>query len=144
MSDYCVETPVAADRDRWQSLWADYCARYDVVVTAVTTDEVWRRIMDPGSQTKAFVARGPDGQAVGFCHFILHEHTWAVSSLCYLEDMYVDPGHRRRGVARALLDRLLALAQEKGWPRVYWHTRVENAPARALYDQVTGGPDPMV
>lgn len=144
MSDYTIALPEPGDKDRWRRLWADYCSRYDVVVTAVTTDEVWRRILDPAAQTKAFVARDADGQVVGFCHYVLHDHTWAVSPLCFLEDMYVDPAHRRHGVARGLLDRLVAQAREQGWPRVYWHTRVENAPARALYDQVTGGADPMV
>lgn len=53
---------------------------------------------------------------------------------CYLEDMFVAPDARGRGIARALIDDLAALARAKGWRRLYWHADQANAPARRLYD----------
>jgi ribosomal protein S18 acetylase RimI-like enzyme len=41
---------------------------------------------------------------------------------------------RGGGVGRMLLQDLVALARQHGWPTVYWHTRGNNATARRLYD----------
>mgnify|MGYP000184405331 FL=1 len=41
------------------------------------------------------------------------------------------------GVARALIEDLIAVARGKGWKRLYWNTDHDNHVARALYDQFT-------
>jgi ribosomal protein S18 acetylase RimI-like enzyme len=42
---------------------------------------------------------------------------------------------KRAWHGRALIADLLARAKERGWSRLYWHTRKGNAPARHLYDE---------
>jgi GNAT superfamily N-acetyltransferase len=141
---FTISEPCPEDEADWRHNWAQYLTRYDVVVAPLTTRIVWSRMLDPASATNGLIARDHDGRGIGFCHYILHENTWSLQPLCYLEDMFVAPDARRRGVARAFLERLRELAAQRGWTQVYWTTRVNNDPARALYDQVTGGPDPMV
>lgn len=53
----------------------------------------------------------------------------------FVDELYVLPAFRRRGVARALLERVQALAVELGLAGVRLLARPENAPARRLYRQ---------
>lgn len=50
-----------------------------------------------------------------------------------VEDMVVDPGHRRQGVATALLSRLESIALERGCNQVILLTESVRADAVALY-----------
>jgi ribosomal protein S18 acetylase RimI-like enzyme len=68
---------------------------------------------------------------------VLHSGTWTVDPVCYLEDLFVDPEHRGRGIGEALIRDLVATAKSKGWSRLYWHTRNSNAAARSVYDRFT-------
>jgi GNAT superfamily N-acetyltransferase len=61
--------------------------------------------------------------------------TWH-DTVCYLQDLFVDPRLRGRGVARALIEAVAGAARERGAERLYWHTQDHNAVARALYDKV--------
>lgn len=81
-----------------------------------------------------------DGEVVGFAICVLHEGTWVKTPICYLEDLFVDPQMRGRGIARTLMQTLQREGKEKGWSRLYWHTRTDN-PARRLYDEFTPADD---
>jgi GNAT superfamily N-acetyltransferase len=66
---------------------------------------------------------------------------WTYSSFLarptlYLEDIFVHPDARRRGVARALIERLRALAVERGCGRMEWIVLRWNRDALALYDSI--------
>jgi ribosomal protein S18 acetylase RimI-like enzyme len=99
-----------------------------------TTAATWRRILDPASGIGCRVAdRG--GEIVGFAVIVLHEGSWVIDPICYLEDLYVDPAARGSGIGRALIEDLLKLGIERGWSRFYWHTRDGNEAARRLYDR---------
>jgi len=50
-----------------------------------------------------------------------------------LNDLYVDAGARRQGVARALLDAAATFAREDGAAGIALETSRDNAAARALY-----------
>jgi ribosomal protein S18 acetylase RimI-like enzyme len=71
----------------------------------------------------------------GFAIHLHHPSTWVLTGDCYLEDLFVAPKARGQGLGRALIDDLITLARARGWSRLYWHTRVDNTKARALYDQ---------
>ena len=76
-----------------------------------------------------------DGTLVGIAHYFFHGGVWT-SEVCHLQDLFVDPAVRGRGVARALIAGVGDMARARGAPRLYWHTRADNATARALYDKV--------
>lgn len=139
-----VRPAVAGDRDQWRVLWNEYCAFYQVVLDERVTETLWFRIMDPGAPVNALVAVDEGGRLLGFCHYVLHLHTWSCDPVCYLEDLFTAADARGQGAGRALIDRLRALGVEAGWNRVYWHTGEDNHTARALYDKVTGGRDAFV
>jgi GNAT superfamily N-acetyltransferase len=122
-----------ADESVWRELWRGYCDFYEAIVSEPVTAATWRRILEPGSAFEAFVAVEED-RVLGFANLVVHPFTWSESPACLLEDLFVAPEARGRGVGRALIRHLLDLAPGRGWARVYWHTREDNAAARGLYD----------
>jgi len=74
---------------------------------------------------------------MAIANYIVHENTWESAPVCYLEDLYVDPDARARGVGRQLIDWLVAAMPLEGWSRLYWLTKENNYRARGLYDKVT-------
>jgi GNAT superfamily N-acetyltransferase len=135
-----VRAASSTDESRWRELWAGYNAFYEASVPESITQATWRRILDPAAPILGRVAE-TDGRVVGFSNSVLHESTWAAAPICYLEDLFVDPAVRSIGVGRLLLQDLIVLAREHGWPQLYWHTRGNNVTARRLYNTFTPADD---
>lgn len=126
---------IATDEAAWRAMWADYCAFYEQSLPDAVTANLWARIQEDDSPINAMIAESGDGTPLGFANYVLHPHTWSDKTLCYLEDLFVRPEARGKGVGHALIESLIALGRERGWKRVYWHTNTENTTARRLYDR---------
>jgi GNAT superfamily N-acetyltransferase len=74
-----------------------------------------------------------DGEAVGFALYFHSFSTFLARPGLYLEDLYVRPAARGRGVGRALLAWLAALALERGCGRLEWAVLDWNAAAIGFY-----------
>jgi GNAT superfamily N-acetyltransferase len=72
--------------------------------------------------------------ALGFASYVVHPYTWSEQATCHLEDLFVRPDARRRGVGRSLIEHVVDLGKTEGWARVYWMTEAGNQRARSLYD----------
>ncbi len=118
----------------WRPLWADYLDYYEQVLDPGVTDRTWTRIMDAASPLSARLAF-VDGLCLGFAIHLHHPSTWVAGDDCYLEDLFVSPPARGKGLGRALIDDLIAIARGQGWHRLYWHTDQNNTRAQALYNQ---------
>ena len=129
-----IRDATPADEAGWRSLWQQYLDFYEVVLTPEVTSATWVRLMDPASPVKARLAF-TEGAMVGFAIHLHHPSTWVIGEDCYLEDLFLAPAARGKGVGRALIEDLMALARGKGWQRLYWHTDEENVVARRLYDR---------
>lgn len=53
-----------------------------------------------------------------------------------LNDLFVEPAHRRHGIARALMGAAVDFARAEGAASITLKTQVTNAPARALYESL--------
>lgn len=126
-----------ADEARWRELWAGYCAFYEVTLSDAVTAQTWNRILDPASPVHAIVACDTAGRVQGIANYILHDNTWTMTPVCYLEDLFVDTAVRGRQFGKALIDWLAAQMKAQGWSRLYWMTQEDNATARRLYDRYT-------
>ena len=75
-----------------------------------------------------------DAAAVGFALFFHNYSTWEARRGLYLEDLFVRPAARGRGVGRALLEHLAALAVARGCGRFEWSVLDWNASAIGFYE----------
>ena len=132
----------ARDEAAWRTLWDGYCRFYEVSLGRAVTDRTWERILDANSPVHAIIAEH-QGRVVGIATYILHENTWELSPVCYLEDLFVEPGLRADGIGHSLIDWLVAAMEANGWSRLYWLTKENNYRARGLYDKYTPR-DPFV
>jgi GNAT superfamily N-acetyltransferase len=73
-------------------------------------------------------------QVVAFALFFSNFSTFLGKPGLYLEDLYVQPAHRGSGIGRALLQRLAALAVERGCGRFEWSVLDWNANAIGFYE----------
>jgi GNAT superfamily N-acetyltransferase len=135
MTDVTIRKAEAGDEARWRALWAGYVAFYRGTVSEEATAATWARILDPTSSIACLVA-DRDGDVIGICNYVFHDHTWDTRPICYLQDLYVDPARRGGGAAKALILACEAEAHKAGAFRLYWQTQEYNAPARSLYDTI--------
>ncbi len=133
MNPVVIRSALPSDEAAWLALWRGYCSFYDAQVPDEVTRRTWARILDPDSAIMCIVAE-IDGKVYGFAHCVVHENTWESQPVCYLEDLYVLPSARGKGIGTALLDWLRNAMRAEGWSRLYWHTRENNVTARRLYD----------
>jgi GNAT superfamily N-acetyltransferase len=119
----------------WRELFVSYCAAGGVHATDVSVDRVWSWIKDPSAQTSCLVA-SVGGELVGFAHFRVFERPITASTGLWIDDLYVDPSCRGRGVAGALIGAVRAEAGQGGHDVVRWTTRETNITARRAYDRL--------
>ncbi len=129
-----IRSALPSDEAVWRELWRGYCDFYETRLPDAVTRRTWQRILDPDSAVMCMLAE-VEGQVYGFATCVVHENTWETQPVCYLEDLYVTPSARSRGVGRAMIDWLCNAMRAEGWSRIYWVTREGNARAKALYDQ---------
>jgi ribosomal protein S18 acetylase RimI-like enzyme len=125
----------ARDEPRWRELWDGYCRFYEREPSEPLTRHTWARIMDASSPVHAIVAEREGSGVVGMANYLIHETTLALTPVCYLQDLFVDPACRAGGVGKQLIDWLWNETVAQGWSRLYWHTRETNYRARGLYDK---------
>jgi GNAT superfamily N-acetyltransferase len=74
-----------------------------------------------------------DKEPAGFALWFLNYSTFRGRHVLFLEDVFVRPALRRKGIGRAMLKRLAARCVEQGYARFEWAVLAWNAPAIAFY-----------
>jgi GNAT superfamily N-acetyltransferase len=124
------------DKAHWRSLWTGYLQFYNASVPEAVYASTFARLLgDDPRDFNALVAE-VDGQLLGLTHYLFHRHAWKIEEVCYLQDLYVDPGARGLGLGRTLIEAVYARADAAGAPAVYWLTQDFNTTARQLYDRI--------
>ena len=74
-----------------------------------------------------------DGETVGFIdQWIIHDFTHG-AKLSYIQNLYITPKHRRKGIGSRLLEEIIRSAEKKGVLEIHVVTEFENKPAINLY-----------
>jgi diamine N-acetyltransferase len=73
------------------------------------------------------------GEPCGFALWFMNFSSFRGRHGIYLEDLFVRPSHRGRGIGKALLVTLAKRCVEKGWTRFEWSVLDWNAPSIAFY-----------
>jgi ribosomal protein S18 acetylase RimI-like enzyme len=95
-------------------------------------DDVWRQRAGDDPAAATFIA-SDGGHDIGLARIFAEPDP---PGRTHLVSMWVDAGHRRRGVARALIDRAVQWATERNAHEVILWVADHNAAARRLYEQV--------
>jgi ribosomal protein S18 acetylase RimI-like enzyme len=100
-----------------------------------TVEDIRRHGFGADPAFEAFVAE-TEGAVVGLCLFFRSFSTWTGRPGAYVQDLYVAPALRGRGVGEALLRHLAADARRRGWAYVRLSVDAGNAKAQAFYDRI--------
>jgi GNAT superfamily N-acetyltransferase len=76
------------------------------------------------------------GHAAGFALYFHNYSTWRGRAGIYLEDLFVRPAFRQRGIGKALLAAVAAIAVARSCPRLEWAVLDWNTPAIDFYKSV--------
>ena len=120
-----------ADLDALATLFDAYRTFYGQTPDLPLARQWLRERLRFGESVMLVAKRG--GTVVGFVQLYPMFSSVRTARTWILNDLYVDAGARRRGVARALLDASAAFARGDGAAGISLETTQDNAAARALY-----------
>jgi GNAT superfamily N-acetyltransferase len=117
-------------------------AEYEKLSSKVAADEAQLRKALFGSHPAAEVAIAYLGEEpAGFAVYFHNFSTFVCRRGIYLEDLFVEPEFRGKGVGKSLLRYLAQLAEERGCARLEWAVLDWNEPAKSFYRKL--GAEPM-
>jgi ribosomal protein S18 acetylase RimI-like enzyme len=90
----------------------------------------YRPLLESGEITVLLIGPGPDG----FCQFRLKRSHYTGRPDAHIEELYVVPDRRGRGLGRALLEATMEAARAAGATHVELTTSEDDSEARGLYE----------
>jgi GNAT superfamily N-acetyltransferase len=102
---------------------------------SMTEELLTKNLFGPHRFAEALLAEEA-GAPVGFALFFHNFSTFLALPGIYLEDLFVVPEHRGRGIGRALLEHLAHVAVERGCGRLEWSVLDWNRDAIAFYERL--------
>jgi ribosomal protein S18 acetylase RimI-like enzyme len=91
-----------------------------------------RELLEAGEAIVLMAGDGPDAVLV----LRLRPALWTEGLDAYLEELYVAPTARRRGLGRALVETAMDIARSRGAVYIDLYTGEDDGPARALYERL--------
>lgn len=95
-------------------------------------DRLRRDAFAPQPRLELWVAE-EDGRILAYAALFSTYSTFLARPSLYLEDLFVHPDARRRGIGTAMMRRLMELARERGCGRFEWLVLDWNTDAQAFY-----------
>jgi len=83
-----------------------------------------------------------DGNIIGYVSWFFCYYTWSGKAV-YMDDLYVQPVFRGKGVGKQLLNKVLILAKESGCHKMRWQVSVWNSEAIDFYKSLGAVIDPV-
>jgi GNAT superfamily N-acetyltransferase len=118
-------------------LIAAYQAFYEV--EEIDTDrnrDFFRRFLAPSDRGRLLAARDESGEILGYACLYWHFSSLQATETVLMNDLFVRPEARGRGVGRALIEASAAVARERRAPWLEWATAPDNHTAQRLYDSL--------
>jgi GNAT superfamily N-acetyltransferase len=112
-------------------------AAYEKLSAEVTATEEQLRLtlFGPRRFAEALFACADD-QPVGFAIFFHNYSTFLAQPGLYLEDLYVQPAFRKRGLGKLLITTIARIAVERGCGRFEWTVLDWNKPSIEFYESL--------
>jgi GNAT superfamily N-acetyltransferase len=100
-----------------------------------TQDDIARALFGPNPRVFCDIAEW-DGEPAGFALWFYNFSTFRGRHGIYLEDLFVEPGHRGKGIGKALLVHLAKRAVAEDCSRVEWWVLDWNEPSIKFYESL--------
>jgi GNAT superfamily N-acetyltransferase len=97
----------------------------------------FRRFLAPSEVGLLLAARDEAGTILGYACLYWHFSSLQALETVLMNDLFVAPEARGRGVGRALIEATAEVARERGAAWVEWSTAPDNHTAQRLYDSLT-------
>lgn len=114
----------------WYPLFAEYAAGVGIAMTDQQVMRVWAVLQQPHAH--AAVAHDPAGTIVGFVHALRFDRLLQGDGGYQLEDLYVIPEQRGRGIATRLVEHVRGHAEADRRPLLRWAAGAEDPATAAL------------
>jgi ribosomal protein S18 acetylase RimI-like enzyme len=143
VSEIEIRRATADDAAAIAHLLHDFNTEYDEPTPGVAALTGYsRQLLEQGEMTVLLAGDGPDG--ISLIRF--RPCVWTGEPEAHLQELYVVPSLRGRGIGRALLEATLAAAREAGATGIDLNTGETDTAARALYESMgfsnrEGSPD---
>lgn len=108
-------------------------ADYEKMLDEVVADEALLREWIFEKKKAEVIFALIDGKEAGFALFFHNFSTFLGRAGIYLEDLYVKPEHRGKGLGKGLLKQLAKIATERGCGRLEWSCLDWNKPSIDFY-----------
>jgi GNAT superfamily N-acetyltransferase len=108
-------------------------------VVDATEEALGRTLFGPNPAAEIVIAYDDDEPA-GFALFFQSYSTFLAKPGLYLEDLFVRPAARNKGIGRKLLEHLAALAVTRGYGRLEWRVLDWNETAIRFYRSIGAEP----
>jgi GNAT superfamily N-acetyltransferase len=99
-----------------------------------TEEKLRATLFGPRPAAECIIALTESNEPAGFALFFPNYSTFLARPGLYLEDLFVKPEFRGKGIGKALLRYLAALANEREYGRMEWTVLDWNEPAIAFYE----------
>ncbi len=104
---------------------------------SATEDDLRRDGFTTNPRFRVLIAEW-DGKPAGMAFFFHHYSTWKGRAGLYLEDLFVRPEFRKRGIGKALMVHLARIAIAEDCYGILWEVLNWNEPAIQVYQRLGG------
>ena len=130
---HAIRTAEVADAEDVGRLLHDFNTEYDDYTPG--PEAMGKRIgqlLESGGVTVLLAGKGPDGLVL----LRFRPSLWSETLDCYLEELYVVPDRRGRGLGQALMEAAIQTARSMGAGHIDLGTAETDIAARALYEKL--------
>jgi ribosomal protein S18 acetylase RimI-like enzyme len=111
-----------------------YCDFYEVAPSDADLEALARALIaDPEHEGIQLIARGEEGEPLGFATVYWYWQTLSAARAALMNDLFVVPEARGQGVGRALIEECRRRSREHGAAELVWETAPDNETAQRLY-----------
>ncbi len=100
------------------------------------------RLQEEKEYFQCFVAETSDGDIIGYATWFFGYFTWSGKAL-YMDDLYIRPAWRGRGIGTRLIREVIRLAKASGCHKMRWQVADWNHSAIRFYDALGALRDPL-
>ena len=124
------------DKKDWEKLYRGYADFYKVEMNDEILATVWKWLFDQNHEVSGLVYE-ENSKVIALAHYRKMPSPLRGKYIGFLDDLYVDPKHRRNGIGEKIIKELNEISKQNNWNLVRWITRDDNITAKSLYEKLS-------